>query len=84
MTIDLYILAAGSALTGLIFYCLAGMNHFIKKKCKSFLFFKSLIIGAQWSLWHLFTIPLYTFVFVIFSTLSVIKRFVSDFFIKFN
>jgi hypothetical protein len=29
MTVDLYILAAGSGLTGLIFYCLAGMNNFI-------------------------------------------------------
>ncbi len=27
MTVDLYILAAGSALTGLIFYFLAGMIH---------------------------------------------------------
>jgi tRNA wybutosine-synthesizing protein 1 len=57
MTMDLYVLAAGSALTGLIFYFLA---------------------GAQWSLWHLFTVPLYTLVFFIFSSLSIIKRFKSS------
>ncbi|CAF3681412.1 unnamed protein product [Rotaria sordida] len=56
MTIDLYIFAASSALTGLVFYYLA---------------------GAEWSLWHLFAIPLYTFVFVVFLSLSIIKRFKS-------
>lgn len=55
MTLDLQLLAAGSALTGLIFY---GFT------------------GVQWTLWHMLTVPLYTLVFVIFSSLSVIKRFV--------
>jgi hypothetical protein len=36
MTLDLYILAAGSALTGLIFYCLVGMNIFIKEYADDF------------------------------------------------
>lgn len=57
MTIDLHLLAAGSALTGLIFYAFA---------------------GAQWTLWHMLTVPLYTLVFLIFSSLSVIKRFVRN------
>jgi hypothetical protein len=38
------------------------------------------ILGAQWSLWHLFTVPLYTLVFFVFSSLSIVKRFVRDFF----
>ncbi|CAF3759087.1 unnamed protein product [Rotaria sp. Silwood1] len=54
MTVDLYIFAAGTALTGLVFYYLA---------------------GAEWSLWHLFTIPLYTFIFIVFLSLSILKRF---------
>ncbi|CAF0972809.1 unnamed protein product [Adineta steineri] len=57
MTVDLYLLTAGSALTGLIFYYFG---------------------GAEWTFWHLFTVPLFTLVFVIFSSLSVIKRFKSS------
>jgi len=57
MTVDLNIFAAGTALTGLIFYSIA---------------------GAQWSIWHLFTIPLCIVVFLVFSSLGVLKRFKSS------
>ncbi|CAF2042828.1 unnamed protein product [Rotaria magnacalcarata] len=33
------------------------------------------VTGAQWSSWHLFTLPIFTFVFIVFTSLSIKKRF---------
>ncbi|CAF0879055.1 unnamed protein product [Adineta ricciae] len=57
MSVDLYLFAAGSALTALLFYA---------------------FIGVQWSIWHMFTIPLYIIIFLVFSSLSALKRFKSS------
>ncbi|CAF4099918.1 unnamed protein product, partial [Rotaria magnacalcarata] len=36
------------------------------------------VTGAQWSSWHLFTLPIFTFVFIVFTSLSIKKRFAKE------